>query len=319
MDEMTQVRDFRADAPTPDRARLAQGRARLTEAAAGGGRARRLRADWRLAAAGAVAAVTAAALLVVGVVGGDGSPGTVRPGASQTALGSAGEVLERAADTVEGYDPVPVPGAGQWIYEKTVQQSSGGWPGGSQEPPQTDEGWTRYADPRFENWREGDDHSPRERFRFLQQLPDEPGALLKKAREFYPSGDGSKEPVAQHDFRALSVLLDTYPMPPEGLAKLYRALATVPGVKVRDRLVEDASGRRVIAVYVDGGAKATSRTELLIDARTYEPVGQRWIVVRDHEEKFPEDTPPRPWKAGEIVHQSARVEAAVVDAKGDRP
>ncbi|MEV0221328.1 CU044_5270 family protein [Streptomyces sp. NPDC050704] len=317
---MTQVRDFRADAPAPDRARLAPGRTRLTEAAQGQGRTRRLRADWRLAAVGAAVAVTAAALLVAGTVGGDGSPDRVTPGTSQTALGDAAEVLGRAADTVERYDPVSAPGTGQWIYEKTMSQSSGGWPGGSKEPPRTDEEWMKYADPRFENWKEGDDHSPRERFRFIQQLPDDPAELLKKAREFYPSGEGENEPRAQHDFRALSVLLDTYPMPPEGLAKVYRALATVPGVDVGDRLVQDVAGRDAIAVYLDVNARANQRPEILIDPSTYELVGQRWVVLRDYEEQYPDgETPPRPWKAGDIVDQSARLETAVVDAKGERP
>ncbi|MGP4042948.1 CU044_5270 family protein [Streptomyces sp. 2A115] len=319
---MTQVRDFRADAPAPDRARLAPGRTRLMEAAARGqGRSSRLRADWRLAAAGAAVAVTAAALFVAGTVGGDGSPGRVTPGTSQTALGSAKEVLGQAADTVEGYEPVSAPGTSQWIYEKTVQQSAGGWPGGETEPPRTNEGWVKYADPRFENWKEGDDHSPRERFRFIQQLPDDPAQLLKKAREFYPSGEGNKEARAQHDFRALGVLLDTYPMPPEGLAKLYRALATVPGVEVRHQLVQDVAGRDAIAVYRDENARANERTEILIAPSTYETVGQRWVVIRDYEEQYPDDgeTPPRPWKAGDIVLQSARLDAAVVDAKGQRP
>ncbi|MGW0821240.1 CU044_5270 family protein [Streptomyces sp. NPDC002845] len=321
MDEMTQVRDFRADAPEPDRARLAPGRQRLMDASAsaGRGRVRRLRTDWRFAATGAVAAVAAAALLVVGVVGNDGSPNEVRPGASQTVLGSAAEVLGRAADTVERYEPVAEPGDTQWIYSKSTTQSSGGWPGGETEPPQTSEGWTKYADPEFENWREGDDHSPRERFRYIQDLPSDPEKLLAKAREFYPSGEGDEETTLWHNFRALGVLLDTYPMPPQGLAKMYRALATLPGVSVRDRLVQDVSGRDVIAVYIDGGADANIRTEVLIDPLTYEPVGQRWIVVRDHEEEYPGDTPPRPRKAGDIILETTRLAGAVVDGDGQQP
>ncbi|MGP3632932.1 CU044_5270 family protein, partial [Streptomyces sp. 24-1644] len=37
MDEMTRLRELRADAPVPDRATLAPGRLRLTEAMAAGG------------------------------------------------------------------------------------------------------------------------------------------------------------------------------------------------------------------------------------------------------------------------------------------
>ncbi|MER5180644.1 CU044_5270 family protein [Streptomyces sp. NPDC002896] len=320
MDEMTRVRELRADVPSPDRARLAPGRVRLLDAVQKGERPRTAWARRHFVIAGVVAAVTAVAVAVSLLVGGAGSGHEVTPATSESALDSAAKVLGRAADTVEGYKPVATPGDSQWIYEKTMSQSSGGWPSGTQEPPRTDEGWTKYADPRFENWREGDDHSPRERFRFIQQLPDDPEALLEKARKFYPSGKGSKETPAEHDFRALSVLLDSYPMPPEGLAKLYRALATVPGVDVGHQLVKDVAGRDAIEIHRNGGAKATTRTEILIDAHTYEPVGRRWIVVRDYAEKYPGgDTPERPWKEGDIVIQSARLDAAVVDEKGQLP
>ncbi|MER5855696.1 hypothetical protein ABT131_08745 [Streptomyces sp900105245] len=40
--------------------------------------------------------------------------------------------------------------------------------------------------------------------------------------------------------RALSVLLESQPIPPQALAKLYRALAAVPGAEVTDHLVRDS-------------------------------------------------------------------------------
>src|SRR5690349_21369328 len=111
---MKDVREFRAGAPKPDRARLAEGRDRLSSAARRG-RGRRLRADWRFAAVGAAAALTAVAVLASGL-GGSGHSGAERtsPAAPRTVPGSVQEVLEQAASTVERADPPPTPHAGQW-------------------------------------------------------------------------------------------------------------------------------------------------------------------------------------------------------------
>lgn len=69
MDEMTRLRELRADAPVPHRAALAPGRKRLTDSIEGGSRRTfRLRADWRIASLGAVVAITAAALFVTQIV-----------------------------------------------------------------------------------------------------------------------------------------------------------------------------------------------------------------------------------------------------------
>jgi hypothetical protein len=101
----------------------------------------------------------------------------------------------------------------------------------SQPEPEPQEHWERYADPRFENGKEGDDRSMRERLRFLDELPDDPAAVLKKVRAYYPSGKGDPVSEGEHDMGALSVLFASQPMPPQALAKLYRALAAVPGAE----------------------------------------------------------------------------------------
>ncbi|MFD8151611.1 CU044_5270 family protein [Streptomyces sp. NPDC059720] len=320
VDEMKDVREFRSGAPRPDRARLAAGRDRLTSAA-GRGRGRRLRADWRLAAVGAAAALTAVAVLASGV-GGRGHDGAERtvPTTTRTVQGSAKEVLERAASTVERTDPPPTPHAGQWIYVKKLSAGPGVWPdtAGRPEPePEPEERWTRYADPRFENGKEGDDRSMRERLRFLDELPDDPAVVLKKVRAYYP-GEGASE--GEEAMRALSVLFASQPVPPQALAKLYRALAAVPGVKVTDRLVRDLAGRDALAVgHAEKGQ--TVRREILIDPHTYQYLGDRWLVVKDHKDMFPgaDDTPDRLWKAGELMFQNAFLATGVVDHKGDRP
>ncbi|MET7387162.1 CU044_5270 family protein [Streptomyces sp. NPDC005529] len=323
VDEMKDVREFRAGAPKPDQARLAKGRDRLSSAAERG-RGRRLRADWRLAAVGAAAALTAVAVLAYGL-GGGGHSGAERtvPATTRTVPGSVKEVLERAASTLERADPGPTPHAGQWIYEKELSATPGMWPKSTSQPepePKPQERWVRYADPRFENGKEGDDRSMRERLRFLDELPDDPAAVLKKVRAYYPSGKGSTQSEGEQDMSGLRVLFASQPIPPQTLAKMYRALATVPGTEVTDHLVRDLAGRDAIAVgHDDKGQKI--RREILIDPHTYQYLGDRWVVVKDHKVSFPgaDDIPDRPWKAGDLMFQNAILAAGVVDHKGDRP
>ncbi|MFC9457572.1 CU044_5270 family protein [Streptomyces sp. NPDC056983] len=322
VDEMKDVREFRARAPKPDRARLAEGRDRLSSAA-GRGRGRRLRADWRLTAVGAAAALTAVAVLASGL-GGGGHGGAERTVPAGTVPGSVQEMLERAASTVERADPPPTPHAGQWIYEKKLSASPSIWPESAAPQPEPEpkprEHWTRYADPRFENGKEGDDRSMRERLRFLDELPDDPAAVLKKVRAYYPSGKGNPESEGEHDMRALSVLFESQPIPPQALAKLYRALAAVPGAEVTDHLVRDLAGRDALAVGHDEKGQKVRR-EILIDPHTYQYLGDRWLVVKDYKDTFPgaDDTPGRPWKAGDLMFQNALLDTGVVDHEGDRP
>ncbi|MBN3928489.1 CU044_5270 family protein [Streptomyces verrucosisporus] len=328
MDEMTRVRDFRADAPTPDRARLAPGRQRLLDAAGHRARPRRLRADWRLAVAGAAVAVTAAALAGSQLVGG-GADTAAPPAASSVRphadLADAATVLRRAADTVEQL-PDPEPRDGQWTYIKTRQGAAEN--GGYQEPS-TQESWYRYDDPEFENWKEGDDHSPRERFRFLASLPEDPEKVLERIRWFYPSNgarpsdDAPEAPDDAHHYRAAGVLIKSYPMAHQGLARLYRALATVDGVKVVDHLVEDAAGRDAIALYFEDGGKGpagfpATRDLLLIDPTTYTYLGTRSTVAEDFSEELPDGTE-HGMREGQVLWDTAILRTALVDAEGRRP
>ncbi|MHB9754472.1 CU044_5270 family protein [Streptomyces sp. BYX5S] len=328
-DELRDVRNFRAGAPAPDAGRLAEGRSRLTDAARAG-RVRRIRDDWRIAAMGAAAAISAVTVLATGLGGGGqdtadrATPATTAPAPTGTVSGTPAEVLRRAADAVEKNPAVPEPRDNQWIYEKGIFDGGGSWPRSSDQPtqkPKPNESWTKYADLRFENGKEGDDRSRREQFRFLKSLPDDPAALLEKARAFYPDDPkADPEPRVQHDFGAVRVLLTADPMPPEALAKLYRALAAMPGVQVDHRLVRDLAGREAIVVGLDESGKALHRNEILIDPHTYEVLGSRWVVIKDYDEKFPGgNTPDQPWKTGDIVYQSAELASGVVDHQGDRP
>ncbi|WP_416962613.1 CU044_5270 family protein [Streptomyces sp. Agncl-13] len=330
MDEMTRVRELRAEAPAPDRGRLAAGRTRLTEAA----RTKEGRQGlWRrreFVIVAVVAAVTAVAVTVTVLLDGT-TPGSRKvepaatPNASLKGL-SAAQLLERAAQLVEKEPDAAVPRADQWIY--TLQMSESPDPGtvkmlgrAAIEQP----GWIRYdgsamaslnpvpkgqkaklsiTKMHLENGGEGDDRSPRELYRVMDALPAGARQTLTFLREKNAIADGKGVPQAESDYTEISVLLSADVMPSKGLASLYRALATLPGGKVTDHLVKDASGRRVIALgYAreDNPKSGESMADQwLLDPQTYRIVGMRMVLD------------------GKVVGGNSVAARAVVDKAGER-
>ncbi|NEC23108.1 CU044_5270 family protein [Streptomyces parvus] len=330
MDEMTQLRELRADAPVPDRAALAPGRKRLTDAIEGRSRRTlRLRADWRIASLGAVVAITAAALFVTQIVDTSdprqSGPATV---AGDLDLSSPAAALGEAADFLERQEVPPEPRSDQWIYlrEENPDQEKQ-WkevPAEVRKKMQlaySPDSWIPYDDKAAENDESDTDYrTARESYRIAAGLPEDPEALLAELRKVFPTGDGSdgpREDKNAHSFRALTVLLESYPLPPDALARIYRAMATVKGIGVTDHLIRDASGRQVIAVT--RAYDANNRTEILIDPVDYSYAGRRDVVTRSHELTGPEGTEPIRYKRGDILMDVARTRAAVVDAKGQKP
>ncbi|MEU9291914.1 CU044_5270 family protein [Streptomyces sp. NPDC048275] len=303
MDEMTVVRELRAEAPAAGRPELVSGRERLLREAVRGTRTRRPWASRRLAVVGAAAAVTAAALIGTQVMGG---PDSAQPGAGPgytLELGSAKTLLNDAADAIAAR-PAVTAHDGQWIYEKTVEtnMTDEDRPG-----PQTSEDWTKYANPAMENGQAGDDHSPREEYEFLKSLPEDPAKVRAKARAFFYATDVS-EARTEHEYRALTVVLTrAYAYDPQGLAKIYRALATIPGVRAAQ--VQDVAGRDAIALYLKGDDPTADRQELLLDPSTYLYSGFRFVARSDGPDQ----------KKGDIVISGAQLALAVVDKKGERP
>ncbi|MEU6258157.1 CU044_5270 family protein [Streptomyces sp. NPDC047043] len=309
MDEMTKVRELRAGAPVPDRARLTPGRARLIEAARSGERRRALWQRREFVIVGVVAAVTAVAVTVSLLVGG-GTGRKVQPAVSPgvTLKGvSAAEFLRRAADVLDTEPDGAVPTAKQWIYTKSVQEPLDKRAQDVKGPMRLllgpRESWLRFdgtamADQQLdakgehlklhitkmhlENGGEGDDRSPRELYRVLAALPADAEQTLKVLREKNAIADGKGVSQARNDYVEISVLLDADVMPSKGLASLYRALATLPGGQLTDHLVETAAGRRVIALSYarEDNPKSgeTMRDQWLIDPQTYRIVGMRLVT-----------------------------------------
>jgi hypothetical protein len=331
MDEMTQLRELRADAPVPDRAALAPGRQRLTDSLAGGRRSRRLRADWRVASISAAAAITAAALLTT-QIGADG-PTHGATAAAPLTLDSPAEVLNRAADELAKQQAAPEPRDDQWIYTRTkiaqrepkagsaaVGRSDSAAAGRFSYDPDS---WVPYDNSAAaKNGKDSDYRTARQVYRAADELPDDPARLLAKVRSFYPTGHTAESPPeaeAQHSFRAMGLMVETYPIAPDALARLYRALATVPGVKVTDHLVKDAAGRDAIAITRKEDGSHEQR-EILLNPRDYSYAGMRFVAAEDYEMKAPAGmkVPTEKYKAGEVLISEARIRAAVVDAKGQK-
>ncbi|MFD7492039.1 CU044_5270 family protein [Streptomyces sp. NPDC059832] len=327
MDEMTQLRELRADAPVPDRGALAPGRQRLTEAAAPGRRVHRLRADWRVAAVGAAAAITVAAVL--GTQLGDAAAPD-RSGPASTAgtlrLDSPAEVLNRAADALEKQPAGPEPRDDQWIYTRTVQAAQGDQNGMAAGRVTYDpDAWVPYDNSAAaKNGKDSDYRTARQVYRATEALPDDPARLLAKVRSFHPTGntaDSPPEAEAQHSFRAMGLMVEAYPIAPAALARIYRAMATIPGVHVTDHLVKDAAGREAIAITRKEDGLHEQR-EILLDPHDFSYVGLRFVVTEDYEYALSDGKVKRrtiKFKAGQVLTSEARVEAAVVDAKGEKP
>ncbi|WP_151478493.1 CU044_5270 family protein [Streptomyces albicerus] len=296
MDEMTAVRELRADAPAPSRARLAEGRDRLLRETRRGARGRRLRADWRFAMVGAASAITAAAVIGTQVVGDDGRTQAGSQPGYTLELGSAKGLLNEAADVIAARPPAG-PRNGQWVYLKSVETNT---TDDEQPGPHTSENWIKYADPSMEDGKAGDDHSPREQYAFLKSLPDDPERVRAEARAFFNVTD-PEETRTQHEYRALTAIISrAYVIDPEGLAKVYRAMATIPGVQAAE--VQDAAGRDAIALYLKGGSLGGSRDETLLDPTTYLSSGYRYLEGED-----------------QVVISGARLAMGLVDEKGERP
>ncbi|KPI12923.1 hypothetical protein OK074_2419 [Actinobacteria bacterium OK074] len=301
MDEMTRLRELRATVPLPDRGRLAPGRALLLAAAGTEQRRRTGRTRRRLVLVAVAAAVTAVAVTVSVLVGGH-TGRKVEPAAPVDLRGlSAAQLLERAARVVAAEPGDTVPTAKQWIYTKSVQESEDARKDSATRKLYVSESWIRYdgsamADRmpmqkqlqvtpmHLENGGEGDDRSPRELYRFVATLPADGDRTLAAIRAAHAIGDIKGETKTQRAYREISVLLGADVLPSKGLAGLYLALATLPGGSVTDHLVENAAGRRVIAVSYETsdpgpqGSDGRMWDQWLLDPQTYRVVGTRMVT-----------------------------------------
>jgi hypothetical protein len=346
MNELSEARALRADAPLPDADRLAPQRARLVEAfrqETGGVRAAAVSRPRRR-----IVLVTAAATGALAVTGGavvllpdDTAAGNRQSLPAHTSV----DTLELAAAVVEKKHAVE-PGAKQWVYEKTTTFHQG--------KPQASEQWTRwdgtgsaqlpgiapsgditgfdpnklqvwYGPNQEEKWKEEgyDDRSQRQFYRFLATLPSDEGRMMKRIRQEQAIGSIEGETAAERAWREISVLYRSVVIPPKVQAGLFRALAKIPGAR-SEKGVKDPLGRAAISVSVDYPERTASgrqgKQELFFDQRTYVYLGEvTHVPPMPVPAGMGEQTKPGQSDDGNEAIITARAAWGVVNKPGARP
>jgi hypothetical protein len=296
MDEMTLLREFRDSAPAAVPARVRQ--------VALGTPVRRTR-PLRYAAVGLAAAAALAAGLVV-------APTSTGP--------SAATVLDRAALTLAGEPTPPAPDPHDWIYDRALYLD----PATGQAGTHPGEGWSRFDGELFADRRpdgrvevQGIEYSPlgtpQQWWDMLAGLPEQPADVLTYLREngLYASKGATQ---ADRDFDEVTQALTagTF-VPPGDRARLYLALATIPGVGVDEHASPDLVGRPVLSITFTGDTtlgRAGDRWELLLDPTTYDVLGLRGTAGSDI------DLGDRVFHPGEVWYEMAILDHRVVDRAG---
>jgi hypothetical protein len=310
--ELTMVSELRAEVQEPDNARLAASRALLISKTAKLERTRAIRIARPAFMVPALAVTAAAAVAFTYAL----SPGNASPPARQIAPGRsttrasvtqaqlAARVLNAASDVVSRA-PVPAePGAGQWIYTKTV---SYGYPGlVAPSGKTTDSEWITFDGSKsayYLNVNSGPlivhdrtstastaglsalaafnaSPSPKTAYDAIASLPRDPRALLDAVAEAAgnsqagrPIGGGAPTTKGQLEFDYLGALLwnaaGGVGASAAAEAAAYRAMATIPGVSVQQGITDEA-GDPAIGVSDDGGY-----SQILLDPVSYQVIGQR--------------------------------------------
>jgi len=302
MDELTLLREFRGSAPAAAPAAV---RRRVLE----GPTPSRPGPSRRLSALASGSVVLAATATVFALSAGPSAPP------------SAATVLHRAANHVMRAAPVPTPRADQWIYHRSLQAD-----------PETGQPGTRPAD----YWSRADGRqyaeslpngkidvqailknplgTPLQWYDLAEALPDTPEGVLDMLRRNPLYTSHASTPAAR-DFDELTTALtsDTV-LPPESIARLYRALATIPGVSVDRDAPVDLSGRPVLSITYDGDSslgRPGDRWELLLDPDSYRVIGLRGTAGHDLDLKNGTVIP-----AGTIWFNWAYLAEGVVDRPG---
>ncbi|MFI6514334.1 CU044_5270 family protein [Spirillospora sp. NPDC050679] len=323
-DEIALLREARPEAAAYDPEAKARLRGRLLAAADVPERRAGAHGRRRFALAGALAVAAAAGVVAVPALDRD-APAPLpapRESAEPLAMGPVASVVslaDNAARAAARRSDAPRPD--QWSYVKTVLASSSKGVGGSLFGP-PDRRMT------FEEWRKADGtlSARREGGRLVTQkgqgtipypdllkLPHDPDALLAEVRRRVAA---EKAPVADGNraFQIIEMMMRDTALPLKVRAAMYGALAKMPGVRFEGRAA-DILGRRGVTLYqvVEGYL----RTEIMVDPRTYDYLGFRFVVVKPHRDSD-EHGVQRRYKPGEVLGWGGAAVMAVVDGPGER-
>ncbi|MFC9972200.1 CU044_5270 family protein [Spirillospora sp. NPDC127200] len=353
MDELETLRRMRADVPelTPEAERAA--RLRLLAGDARPEPSRRSRASrtaWRV---GAVGVLAAGALTAVTVLPGGGEPDPPgRPGGtggapSLVAVANATELGERAAHRAET-DPGPVAGPHQWTYlRKADAEVSDYTPGVSRARVRRWEVWINFDGKRLTvsrgegtaeriaeagGWPNPGRYTTTDPAGLRRQLEDtvrqDKRLIHQVESRAHKNGADAPSPItpptAADVFMKVHSLMDLAAPPPRLQAALYRLLPTLPGVELRRGAV-DVTGREGVAfaIATQGGR---TRSEIILDERSYRYLGYRRVVTRPYTEK--EVLRPRDggstgadahYRPGTVLDWTAQLDKGVVARRGVRP
>ncbi|WP_329519680.1 CU044_5270 family protein [Spirillospora sp. NBC_01491] len=307
-------------------------RAALSGAPAEGGKARparrfRLRRPAvRLAAVGVLAAAVAVGVTVVqtGGTDGHGRPRPVLPGIPAGPVANASVALERAALAAE-QRPFTPPRPDQWVYlESRVREGS--TPNGAVSKDASKSVVTRTwkrADGKLAAHLEhgkvvtigtGPQTTPPSDYASLVALPTDPGALLRRLYTDMGGLGSTAEGRYATAYAMLSAVLRETPLPPKTEAAVFRAIKVIPGVTLAAGRA-DAAGRP--AIGLGRSQEGWLHKELLINPKTYEYLGERAVVVKDHESRGNDGEVAL--KKGDLLNLTVRLKAGIVDSPGQKP
>jgi hypothetical protein len=254
-----------------------------------------------------------ATLQNLGGTDGDGEPGVLGvPSASAAVLNNAAAVAER--------QPFVAPRDDQWIYTKDEIAGPGGLTATRTTWRRADGGGIATLDGRgalkvYESpaARPGRKAAPLDSYRAVAALPADPDGLLRWAYAQTAGVTGAGSTDDAEVFNIFRVILGQGVLPPEIRAATFRAMAQIPGVRVRPVDLQDVATLAVS--QTDGWLEQ----ELLLDRSTYAYRGQRSTVLKDATiDPAKAGNPTGSVERGERTTLT-RVATAVVDEPGARP
>ncbi|GAA4637615.1 hypothetical protein GCM10023196_092120 [Actinoallomurus vinaceus] len=312
--------------PKPSPSVLAVGRERVVRGTRG--RTRRRAAPFWAAGVALGAAAATVAVVTVGS-GGSGAPTTrsaIRLSAAQEVLAGAARNAERQA----ALNPQP----SQWVYYRLV-----GYDPKRQDHVYKYEGWERLDARQDASRIEGrivvhgprnpgpEVYTPLGAWRRLAGLPTEPRKMLAALRDQPGLSPDDADSPDERAFANAGELLWNSPLgaPPKVQSALYRALGTLPGIRVDKS--PDAVGEPAV------GLSLPHTQEILFDPRTYQYLGAR-VVSDGVQKKRPQPpaglsaTKRKAWEqqganyrvppAGTLVSSQLRTLVKLVDKPGNR-
>jgi hypothetical protein len=320
MSDLDLVDRFRADLPSADPAALSRARARMFQEPPP---RRRVRWAWRLAPAGALAAAVAVAVAAGGVShpktppkhDAAPAPHSAAPTGPRIATDAAG-VLRLAADEVRTAPALPAK-PGQFVYVETLDATDNvvnleTKPKWVPPKPTIRKIWLAVDGVRPGLLREFDAKTGKQIDElatdahtvpaYVRDLPTDPKAMLAWLRQG-DAGTYSDGSDAAAWGKIGDTLREQYVTPPEQAA-LFEAAARFKGITLVKRA--DLAGRKGVAV---SRLYRGVRSEYIFDARTYDFLGERIVVVGD--------LPPYP--KGVVSSWTARLRVAIVDRAGQLP